>query len=250
MLRSRPEARQASAAGNRESLWTVTDKVVQLEGLFPPGVITDSALEGTVEGNLCPEEEVSLRRAVATRKAEFCCGRFLARRALRKLGVSAGPLPVGRARAPVWPGEVVGSISHSHGLCGVAVARGVDFLGLGLDMELGVPLDADLASEVCTPRELSWIEKAPPAPAADWPMVFFSAKESVYKCLHPLTGVFLEFHDVEVAFQPEVETFTAALSVMVHGATAAYGAHFSAIRGRFAFREGYVLAGANMARGE
>ena len=37
----------------------------------------------------------------------------------------------------------------------------------------------------------------------------FSAKESVYKCLWPVTGTFLEFHAIGIRIDPVVSRFTA-----------------------------------------
>jgi 4'-phosphopantetheinyl transferase EntD len=54
-------------------------------------------------------------------------------------------------------------------------------------------LPADMLELIATPQELRTI--------ADDPLrgkLLFAAKEAVYKAVHPLDSVFLEFHDIEV----------------------------------------------------
>ncbi len=41
--------------------------------------------------------------------------------------------------------------------------------------------------------------------------IFFSAKEAVYKCVAPLIGTPLGFHDVEISVAPDEGRFTAWL---------------------------------------
>ena len=42
--------------------------------------------------------------------------------------------------------------------------------------------------------------RLPDLPVACWPKLAFSAKEAFYKCVDPLLGEFLEFHEVAVRF--------------------------------------------------
>jgi 4'-phosphopantetheinyl transferase EntD len=115
---------------------------------------------------------------------------------------------MGPDRLPVWPEGIIGSISHCHGLCAAAVARKEDILGLGLDVEPAEPLDTDLFSFILTDRERRLL-KAPEAhPLPLWLRILFSAKESTYKCLHPLTKRVLDFRDIELTFRPVEAVFT------------------------------------------
>jgi 4'-phosphopantetheinyl transferase EntD len=64
----------------------------------------------------------------------------------------------------------------------------------------------------------------------------FSAKESVYKCVAPLMGVFLEFADVEILFGAEDDSFCARghgpAETLINSAT---------VNGRFVAAGGYWL---------
>ena len=53
---------------------------------------------------------------------------------------------------------------------------------------------------VCSAEELARLARLPDLPVACWPKLAFSAKEAFYKCVDPLLGEFLEFHEVSVRF--------------------------------------------------
>ena len=70
-------------------------------------------------------------------------------------------------------------------------------------IKLRLPIST-VAALVLTPSEAASI-----AGDAGLTTAFFCAKEGVYKALHPLTGVFLDFHDVEVELDPVAGRFSA-----------------------------------------
>jgi 4'-phosphopantetheinyl transferase EntD len=161
-------------------------------GLFPPGVLLAVAEPGDDESPLAPEEAALVARAVARRRRDFAAGRACARAALSALGRPAAAIGARPERDPIWPEGVVGSITHTDGWVAAAVAPAAAFAGLGLDAEAGTPLDEALIRLVCRPGE-------PSDPIAA--KAVFCAKEAVYKAVFPSTRTFLEFHDVEVAFE-------------------------------------------------
>jgi 4'-phosphopantetheinyl transferase EntD len=136
------------------------------------------------------------------RRLEYLAGRHCARVALARLGVHGHVLRAGPDRAPIWPPGIVGSITHAgaapDGFCGVAVARGGDLRSIGIDAEPDRPLPDDLLPTVLTPAERDALAGRPAAQRARIATVYFSAKESVYKALSPLLGIFLDFHDVSI----------------------------------------------------
>jgi 4'-phosphopantetheinyl transferase EntD len=182
-----------------------------IERLFPEGIKTCSTdLEGDPD-SLYPEEERCVRAAVASRRREFAQGRLCARQALSRLGIRNFPLLMGNDRAPIWPEGVVGSLSHCRGYCAAAVARKGSILGLGLDIEPLEALDSGLLALICTDSERSWLAESAGDAKAVLAKLIFSAKESVFKCAYPLTGVFLDFHDCAIRLDEDRGTFTATL---------------------------------------
>ncbi|MCC5794961.1 MAG: 4'-phosphopantetheinyl transferase superfamily protein [Chromatiales bacterium] len=147
---------------------------------------------------LAPAELEASRSMRPRRAREFHHGRHCARQALARLGLPALPLPQGEDRAPCWPAGVTGSISHSGSWAIAAVALARDLAGLGLDIEPDDPLPLDVHALVCRPGEARRFDGMGTDPAR----LLFSAKESLYKCLWPLTGRFLEFSEIELSPAP------------------------------------------------
>jgi len=172
-----------------------------IETLFPAGVHTGLLTEAVDIALLYPEEAGCVRNAVAARRKEFAQGRLCARRVLAELGISDFPLLAGKDRAPIWPAGIVGSLTHSGGTCAVAIARADRFAGLGIDVETAEPLGEELVELVCLESELAWLRELPEASQGILARLLFSAKESVFKCFYPISGVFLEFHDCEIRIE-------------------------------------------------
>ncbi len=148
-------------------------------------------LEGRVTG--------APARAVAKRRAEFLAGRWAAREALRALGIDAIP-GKGDDGLPLWPEQATGSITHGAERALSAVARRADVRSLGIDAErLMRAASAELCSRICDGAELAALERALSLPRHHALTLAFSAKESLYKCLHPLIGKFMDFHAARVA---------------------------------------------------
>lgn len=110
---------------------------------------------------------------------------------------------------------MVGSITHCRGFAAAAVARQDEVAAVGIDAEVHGPLSVGTAGKVCTPAELAWATEAPGAGLVSWPTVLFSARESVYKAWHPITGAWLGFLDVDITVDVEGGAFTARLGEWV-----------------------------------
>jgi len=172
---------------------------------------------------LLPEEERVLGKVSQSRRRDFTGGRACARRALAGLGYEALPILPGPNREPIWPSGVVGSITHCTDYCGSAVSRATHFRSIGIDAEPHEPLPEGVLDIVTDPEERGWIARHSGMDVC-WDRVLFSAKESVYKAWHTVTGVWLDFHDAVVTVEPAVAAFqvrirhpfgkTAALTTM------------------------------------
>jgi 4'-phosphopantetheinyl transferase EntD len=148
---------------------------------------------------LSDAEEAQLSRAVPRRRREFAAGRFCAKRALSRLGIEHVTLPIGPNHAPMWPPGIVGTISHTENACLAAVAWRSAVRSVGADVELDEPLEPELYPLILTDRELTWLKTQPTTSRGRIVRLIFSVKESFYKLQFPLTGRFLDFHDVEIS---------------------------------------------------
>ncbi|HEX6764749.1 MAG TPA: 4'-phosphopantetheinyl transferase superfamily protein [Polyangiaceae bacterium] len=183
-----------------------------LHGLFPEDVATAWGDPLDPATPLFPEEEALVANAIPKRKREFAKGRECARVAMAKLGLRDVVLLSGSDREPLWPREITGSITHTNGLCAVAVGATDRYQGLGIDAEPAEALSPAIAARVLggdDPRVLELGARSLEPPVV--PRLVFSAKEAVYKCLFPITKTFLGFADV--ALELEKTTFRATLRV-------------------------------------
>jgi len=175
--------------------------------IFPPFVASAVCRDGGCQ-SLHPEELALIRGVAPSRAGEFATGRVCAHRVLTDLEIKAGPLLVGANGAPEWPKGIAGSISHTTGCCVAAACRLEDAIGLGIDVEEVDAVTSDIVSILCTEAERDWVGPCP----CRWELaLLFSAKESLFKGYHPLTGYFLEYSDVEVTLERATNRFSARL---------------------------------------
>ena len=210
----------------------------RIASLLPAGVALDVREIGDAAGSLFPIEREAVARAVAKRTREFSTGRLCARAAMAALGVPPRPVPVGPQREPVWPDGLVGTISHGGELCLAAVARNDHVLALGIDLEVGDPLDPEVRGLICTADEL----RSTPAWAGagvDPHKLVFSAKEALYKALFPHARRYIDFLEVEIRVDADTGAWRpTSLPPDVSGRMGA------PIEGKFLVAEGYVVTAA------
>lgn len=180
--------------------------------------------------SLYPEELALVMRAVDKRRREFSTGRWLARAGMLRMGIPVGPVSSGELREPLWPPGMIGSLSHSGNTCAFVGAPTSRYLGVGLDLELSAPPKAELANLILCPAE-------PPG----WRdpgllRLVFSAKEALYKCLHPVVRTFFDFHDVHL----QLDFAAGAFSARPHG-TAVNPVLLERGQGLFEFWDGGAL---------
>lgn len=161
-------------------------------------------------------ERSCVARAAPKRQREFLSGRAAARQALARLGRHGHDLLVSPTRAPRWPPEVVGSISHCGAVCLAAVALRTQLSGIGVDCEPDAALDASLWPRICTPTELDWMRSQPEAERGRWARLIFCAKEAAYKYQHPLTQSFVGFQAVSIILEPRTESFRIHSEPRIH----------------------------------
>jgi 4'-phosphopantetheinyl transferase EntD len=217
------------------------------QSLFTCGVIAAELRQGAAVELLLPAEAACLGRSAPARAREFAAGRLCARRALAELGVADFALVAAPDRQPVWPHWVVGSITHTTGLCAAAVAPAGRFLGLGVDTEIVGRVTAQLWPKICVPAERAWIGSLPLAQRPAAATLVFAAKEAFYKCQSPLTGEWLGFKDLHidvVGFAPAAGPGATGNFRVTPTRRIALAARLpTPISGRYRFHEEFVSAG-------
>ena len=184
-----------------------------IEQLLPPAVARAEAFDDSASGDLFPEEEAIVARAVEKRRLAFTTARLCARRALAEIGAQPTPILSGEKGEPIWPEGVVGSITHCDGYRASAVAWARDVASVGIDAEPNEPVSEAVLGHIALPEERDWLRSAPGGGGVAWGKLLFSAKESVYKAWFPLARRWLGFEEATISIDPEAGTFEARLLV-------------------------------------
>ena len=156
---------------------------------------------GAVSHDLYSEEEASLAEASVKRIQEFRAGRYCATQALHSMGIENFPILRGKNREPIWPDNIVGSISHCKDIAGAVVADKHRIKSVGLDIENQKQLKLGFAKHVCTDSERIWLESQNADFQNQALLLIFSIKEAVFKCIYQSSGVHLTFRECNTAMQ-------------------------------------------------
>lgn len=213
----------------------MSDDTPSMEGLFSPRVATVSGDPAAFDEPLPPEEQLLVAHAVEKRRREFVAGRTCARQALQRLGLGPAVIPAGDRREPVWPDGVVGSISHTRGFCGAAVARLAAVRGLGFDVEHISDMRLDLREHIASDAELDALQRILGGPRERALALAFSARETFYKCQYPLSRQWVGLRDV--ALRVDGGEFLVSPAFDVAGVCPGNGT----VRGTYRVRGDYVL---------
>jgi len=168
---------------------------VLVSGLFDPQKLADGDFQ-----RCTVEQPASIQRSVAKRQTEFLTGRLCAREAIRLLDGRLYTPALGEDRAPVWPEDICGSITHSTGWAAAVVADKQQWRGLGLDTEhlLSHERATRLAGEILTAHELADMASGPEDQIALRVTLTFSIKEALFKALYPIVQKRFYFEDAEL----------------------------------------------------
>ena len=192
---------------------------VDISSLFTTGVLTRCEHRDGWLDELTPIEKKQIGDVCEKRYSEFAAGRSQARQLIASVTGVAESLPIGGYRQPVWPCEVIGSISHSDEYCAVAVAPRSVVECIGLDVEPFEELDADVAEVVLTDAEhastgaidtqLLRSGREPLGGRAH--KLIFSIKEAIYKCCYPKVQAFIDFKQCNVTLDVDRQSYQAVI---------------------------------------
>ncbi len=188
----------------------VDDEIIQVQRAVEHLLGGDVAVAVTdprvAHPDLMEGELPAVAGAIAARHREFAAGRAAVRRAMADLGLAPVAIPAAADRAPVWPDDVIGSISHSDTICIAVVALSGHLRALGIDIEAATPLDTDMITTICSATEQARIAGKDQGMLAK---LLFSAKEAAYKAQYPLSGLLFGFDHLDIVLDPAAGTFTA-----------------------------------------
>jgi 4'-phosphopantetheinyl transferase EntD len=169
-----------------------------------PCTVVSLARIGMLSCDLFAEEASYVAGSASARRREFAAARTLARCSMQALGFARQPITRHPNRSPAWPPGLVGSLSHCRHLAVAAVSARL--ASIGIDVECRHRVAPELFRLVFTQAECRGLADEAAASAS------FSAKEAVFKAIHPITGKRPEFHEVEIALDLPAQRFAAKYS--------------------------------------
>lgn len=179
---------------NQHEVAELSDELSRLAALAHSGLLAGCrALQPGDEFQLFPCEAGPLIGAIASVRRASGAARLVARTLLTRLGSPTIELARTISGAPQWPTGFVGSMAHDAEFAVAVVAANSSVASVGIDVEPKAPLPAELIQIVATPFELTLLRGDLVSAR-----LLFCIKEAVYKATHPLDGVFLDYHDIEV----------------------------------------------------
>jgi 4'-phosphopantetheinyl transferase EntD len=180
-----------------------------MASLAPASAAVAETFTARAGETLLDAEHALFAAAPERRRLDLARGRACARQALQKLGVGAVPILRGSDGEPLWPPAICGSITHCAGYCAAVAAHKRDLASVGIDAEPVHDLGKVALDHVAVASERDWIWRADRE--MPWPLLLFSAKESVFKAWFPLFGMALSFQHVVMDFDPAKAAFTAVV---------------------------------------
>lgn len=186
---------------------------------------------------LYPEEFATIQKAVPRRQREFAAGREAARLAMAQIGHPPAAILSAPDRAPIWPDGLIGSITHSARACVAVVGRREHLHAIGIDIEVHGPIETALWSTICTSQEMALLSSQTESLRGLVVAHLFSAKEAVYKWQYPLTRRMLDFQDVQIALDLQMQAFTARIS-----ATEPLAGSYCEANGQILVHQGHIVS--------
>lgn len=165
-----------------------------------PGILTGILTASITQYSI---EFISSHCDSSKREIDFRAGRHCVSKAFESLGVK-NPSNIGTRpnRTPDWPRDWVGSITHTDGFASAAIAKSNELRNIGIDSEkiMSAKTAYELDRTILTASENALWENELRASLSfeSFVTLIFSAKESAYKCLNPLTGIFFDFQDINI----------------------------------------------------
>lgn len=166
-------------------------------GFFPDNVTYHFSSQQMGPEALSENELAVAQKYGAKRFADFCTGRYCLRKSIAPYNFT-GDILIGDRGMPLLPDHITASLSHSKKLCGAVASLKQNNISLGIDIETNGRVHEEMWRLLFTPKETTYLSAQNKVNSDLLSTVFFSMKEAYYKMQFPLTGVYLDFPEVEI----------------------------------------------------
>lgn len=167
-----------------------------LSTLLPSGVLGGvRSIQPCDEDGLTRKERLSLGRRVVKSMRASGAARSIARALSASVGYADHEFLRSSTGSTIWPGNLIGSLAHDEEFAAAVLCPASRLGGIGVDLEPIGHIDDALARLILRPDEVG-----PANSASLTPKAVFCIKEAVFKAVHPVDGIFLDFQDVHLDF--------------------------------------------------
>lgn len=150
-------------------------------------------------GIVVPE---NIKSSVLKRQAEFVAGRYCAKQCLYSLDIRELEVLIGSKREPIWPLNLIGSITHTDDIAECIVSSCPQINCIGIDTE--ILMDYGKAKKIQhfiindSEHLLFRKNKLNGITFEYFLTSVFSAKEAIFKGIYPHIETYIDFLDIEV----------------------------------------------------
>ena len=173
-------------------------ETLNIQHLFPSSVKSYCCRVKDYTEELHPEETIIISNAIDKRRYEFSAGRLCARKALQQIGIDNCIIKQGENGGPIWPDQIMGTISHSKKWAAAAISTTKDIKAIGFDIETINRISDDILKRIITDPEKEHLKNKDKQKAQEYAALIFSAKEAIYKSLSSKYNGNLRFKDVSI----------------------------------------------------
>lgn len=203
---------QKSGCKSQTSSATIIQRFEQsLKAFFPNGTFVKGAK--IQQYPVWQEEAHCVSNAVSKRQNEFYTGRWLASQGLKQLSHLQFPVMVGNLKQPLWPENILGSITHDGELCFVVIVEAKlnqhcqqhqqnRQQGVGIDLmhlnERTAHMDELSSMFVTQKEELDFLVPLANQFSLSPELLLFSFKESILKGLNFYLDRFIDLKEIQL----------------------------------------------------
>ncbi|WP_217349025.1 4'-phosphopantetheinyl transferase family protein [Solemya elarraichensis gill symbiont] len=151
----------------------------------------------------------AILRSVKKRRAEFIAGRYMAKLCLKHFSVADYDVDIGAHREPIWPLDIIGTISHCANQAVALVAKRSSYRFVGIDIERFInKRNAEyIGFNIHDKYEFSLLLEQGFSNSVITTLIF-SAKESLFKAIFSYIKKYIDF---ECARVTEVNVYERSL---------------------------------------
>jgi len=164
------------------------------------------------------EKPESISNSVIKRRAEYLAGRYAALKTITQIDSSVINIPIGVNRSPIFPSNIIASISHANNtcICIASTKKEMHYLGIDVEKVLSMKTINEIQNSIINKAERVLLNQTQLSTQHAFTLVF-SSKESLFKALHPFVQKYFDFNAAQLSkLCPETQSIEFQLTQNLH----------------------------------